>query len=174
MRHVQGPPSVRPACTLPAARHPAPRRGSRGFTIVELLIAVVVVGVLAAVALPSFLDSIRKGRRAEAFAAISAVQQAQERFRGNNANYASTVSALTALGAVATSANGRYAISVANASATGYDIVADGTGSGQASDGTCAKLAVRAAGGVLTYASCAACTTFASGDFTAANRCWAR
>jgi type IV pilus assembly protein PilE len=167
MPHAPGSPGPRPTVRTS-------RRGARGFTIVELLIAVVVVGVLAAVALPSFMDSMRKGRRAEAFSAISAAQQAQERFRGNNASYASAISSLTSLGAVATSSNGRYTISVSNASATGYEVLADGTASGQAADGNCAKLAVRAAAGALTYAACATCTSFSSGDFTANNRCWAR
>ena len=61
------------------------KAGQPGFTIVELTIALVVVGVLASIALPSFMDAIRKSRRSDAFAALSAVQQAQERWRGNNA-----------------------------------------------------------------------------------------
>ena len=62
---------------------------TRGFTLIELMIAVAVVSILVAVALPTFNDAIRKGRRSEAFAALSQVQQAQERWRSNNANYAS-------------------------------------------------------------------------------------
>ena len=73
---------------------PAPWRRQRqaaapGFTLVEVMIAVVIVGLLAAVAIPAFTDSVRKSRRAEAFSALSAVQLAQERWRGNNASYAS-------------------------------------------------------------------------------------
>ncbi|MBL0296210.1 MAG: prepilin-type N-terminal cleavage/methylation domain-containing protein [Betaproteobacteria bacterium] len=66
----------------------ARRETASGFTLVELMIAVVIVALLASIALPSFMDSIRKSRRSEAFAALSAVQQAQERWRGNHGSYA--------------------------------------------------------------------------------------
>jgi prepilin-type N-terminal cleavage/methylation domain-containing protein len=64
------------------------RRRTHGFTFIELMIAVVIVGALAAVALPSFLDQIRKSRRAEAISTLATLQQAQERFRSNNATRA--------------------------------------------------------------------------------------
>ncbi len=152
------------------ARRARPRRQG-GFTLVELLAAVVILGVLLGVALPAFMDQMRKSRRSEAFTAIAAAQQAQERYRGNNSAYAAAITDLAALGAVASSSGGRYTLSVANASATAYDVIADGTGSGQAGDGDCAKLALRAANGVITYGSCASCTTF---TFATSDRCWAR
>ncbi|MEX6435586.1 type IV pilin protein, partial [Escherichia coli] len=40
------------------------RRSVQGFTLVELMVAVAVVGILAAVAYPSYSESVRKGRRA--------------------------------------------------------------------------------------------------------------
>jgi type IV pilus assembly protein PilE len=137
--------------------------------LIELMIAVAILGILTAVALPSFLDSIRKGRRAEAFSAISALQQAQERFRGNNAAYTSTLASLNV--AATTSPGGYYAISVANPTATGYVVIADGSGSSQASDSNCTKLSVQVNGGAITYASCKACSTF---TYAASDACWAR
>ena len=75
-------------------RHATPHsRASAGFTLIEIMIVAVVLALLAAVALPSFLDSLRKSRRAEAFTALSAVQQAQERWRSNNAAYAANLTA---------------------------------------------------------------------------------
>lgn len=143
---------------------------SHGFTLIELLIAVIVLGVLAAVALPSFLDSVKKGRRSEAYSAVSAVQNAQERWRGNNANYATTVAAL---GLPTTTAGGYYQVSIdsTTANATNYTVIADGSSSSQASDGQCAKLAVRVQGGDISYAGCASCSTY---TFTASHPCWSR
>ncbi len=138
-----------------------------GFTLIELLIAVVIVGILLAVALPSFMDSIRKGRRSEAFTAMSALQQAQERWRSNRATYASSTD--TGFGTVTTSPGGYYSVSVASGStSTSYEIIADGTGSSQANDGGCARLGVKVDGGAVTYASG---STF---SYAASNPCWSR
>ncbi len=151
------------------ARVPFSRPCSRGFTLIELIIAVAILGILMAVALPSFLDSMRKGRRAEAFSAISALQQAQERWRGNNAAYTSTLANLNV--AATTTPGGYYAISVANPTATGYVVTADGSSSSQASDGNCGKLSVQVNGGAITYGSCKSCSTF---TYAASDACWAK
>jgi len=50
-----------------------------GFTLVELMIVVVVISVLAAIALPSYLDSVRKSRRADAKTALVQLAQFMER-----------------------------------------------------------------------------------------------
>ena len=149
---------------------PLARRRLNGFTLIELMIAVAVVGILLAVALPSFMDSIRKGRRSEAFAALSAIQQAQERWRSNRAAYTTTLADLGVTSAVSTP-GGYYTLSIASASATGYVLTALGSGS-QLSDGQCANLGVEMNGGAIRYASCtgSGCTfTYAAND-----RCWAR
>lgn len=144
---------------------PSSGHRQRGFTLIEIMIAVVIVAILAAIALPSFLDSVRKGRRSEAFAALSALQQAQERWRGNNANYGAMANLPTI---AATTPNGYYAISITGNDATGYTATATGQG-GQASDGACKVLAVQVAGGNISYGSGAA-----AADFTDPGRCWAR
>lgn len=51
-----------------------------GFTLIELMIVVVIVGILAAIAYPSYMDSVRKSRRADAKAALSNAAQALERY----------------------------------------------------------------------------------------------
>ena len=108
-------------------------RASRGFTLVELLVAVVVIAILAAVAVPAYRDQIRKGRRAEAHEALMQVQTAQERWRSNNVSYAATVAAL---GQSAVSASGNYAIGVSGATATGYTATATAQAK-QAGDSAC-------------------------------------
>ena len=149
----------------------ARRETASGFTLVELMIAVVIVALLASIALPSFMDSIRKSRRSEAFAALSAVQQAQERWRGNQGSYAS---ALSDLGQTSPTKPGAY-YDVAfegTATATGYRVTATAVpGKSQAADGNCFRLRVRMDGGNIFYGSAAAAGDFDEGSN---NRCWAR
>jgi type IV pilus assembly protein PilE len=55
-------------------------RNSGGFTLIEVMIVVAIVGILAAVAYPSYTDSVLKGRRAEGRAALAELLQQQERY----------------------------------------------------------------------------------------------
>ena len=151
--------------------HTAPKaRRSAGFTLIELMIAVAVVGLLLAVALPSFLDSIRKGRRSEAFSALANLQQAQERHRGNNATYASTLAALNVTTST-TAPGGYYTLSIATSTTTGYELMADSASSSQRNDGACAKLGVQVNGGTILYGSCSSCSSF---TWAASDTCWKR
>lgn len=67
------------------------RTGEVGFTLIELMITVAIVGILAAVALPSYNESIRKGKRAEGRAALVDLLQQQERFLGQRGAYATFI-----------------------------------------------------------------------------------
>lgn len=60
-----------------------------GFTLIELMIVVAVIGILAAIAYPSYQDSIRKARRADAKSALLDAAQRQERFFTENNQYTS-------------------------------------------------------------------------------------
>lgn len=59
----------------------------RGFTLIELMIVVAVVAILAAVAYPSYRDSVLKGRRAEGRAALADLLQQEERYMTQNNCY---------------------------------------------------------------------------------------
>ncbi|MDP2448637.1 MAG: type IV pilin protein [Polaromonas sp.] len=56
------------------------QRTQSGFTLIELMITVAIVGILAAVAYPAYTDSVRKGKRAEARTALMNLLQQQERY----------------------------------------------------------------------------------------------
>jgi type IV pilus assembly protein PilE len=58
-----------------------------GFTLIELIIVIVIVGILASIALPSYQDSVRKARRSDAKAALLENANFMERFYTENNTY---------------------------------------------------------------------------------------
>lgn len=74
-------------------------KAKQGFTLIELMIAVAVVGILAGIAYPSYQDSIRKSRRADAKGALMGLANAMER------HFTETNSYVGAAGTDATPAN---------------------------------------------------------------------
>jgi type IV pilus assembly protein PilE len=57
------------------------------FTLIELMVTLAVVGILAAVVYPSFMDQVRKGKRAEGKARLSQSAQLLERYYSDNNSY---------------------------------------------------------------------------------------
>jgi type IV pilus assembly protein PilE len=106
------------------ARSPIASRTSRGFTLIELMIVVVIVGVLAAVAYPSFLDQIVRGRIATATNLLGDKRSAMEQWFLSNRTYVGgpcTTSTSVDGFAVVCSGTG-------NPAANSYTITATGSG----------------------------------------------
>ncbi len=149
-------------------------RPSHGFTLIELMIVIAVIGVLAAIALPSFLDSVRKGRRADAINSLAQVQQAQERWRANNSSYTSVLADVPANLSAGVTPAGYYSIAIDAANGVGYTLTAQAVaGTSQASDANCSTLRVRMAGGNIQYGGCGGACALTD-PLTDPNRCWAR
>jgi len=124
------------------------RRRQRGFTLIEMMIAMVVIAILAAIAFPSFQDQLRKSRRADGFAALALLQQAQERWRANSPTYTATIGS-GGLGLSTTSKDGHYTLAVTGTpTATNYTATATAaSGSSQANDSGCTTLTVTVTNG---------------------------
>ena len=56
-------------------------KGNEGFTLIELLVVIIIVGVLAAIALPSFLNQIGKARGSEAKSSLGTINRSQQAYR---------------------------------------------------------------------------------------------
>jgi len=72
----------------------ARRRTALGFTLIELMIAVAVMGILMAIAFPGYQAHVRKGRRADAESALLETARKMEVFYARNATYTTDMTGL--------------------------------------------------------------------------------
>jgi len=142
------------------------RRAVAGFTLIETLAAVSIVGILASVAYPSFEGPILKARRTEALVALMQLQMAEERWRSNSRRYAAT---LAELGSAATTPTRLYTLQVVSADEEGYELRATASGA-QARDSACRRLTLSVSGANVVQSSGPDAGT--TNDSAANRRCW--
>ena len=123
---------------------------TRGFTLIELMIVIVIVGILFAVALPAYQSSVLRGHRADAQGILMDISAREERFMAQNNTYTTDINTAAGLNiGTTTSNNGYYNLSVAacggGSIATCYLLTATATG-GQANDTDCATITLSSAG----------------------------
>lgn len=112
-------------------------RRAAGFTLLELMIAVAIIGILAAIAVPNYRNYLIKANRSAAQQFMLSISNVQEQYLLDNRAYADTIGA-GGLGMTAPDdLSGKYTIAISGggtASPTSYEIIATATGS-QAADG---------------------------------------
>lgn len=122
------------------------RTRSAGFTLIELMVTVVIIGILAAIAYPSYQDSVRQTRRAAAQVALISMGNTLERVFTQNNTYPLGCAAPTPLGTGACAmfpaqapldgTAKQYDLSISAITATTYTVLATPiSGTSQASDG---------------------------------------
>lgn len=118
------------------------RARNAGFNLVELMITLIIISILTMMAYPSFMQSVRKGKRSDAHTAMTRAAGNLERFFSTNGTYTTDASqlGLTMDGGSAYSDQGHYVIAVAagvtgigssyvvSATAKAGDMQADDTG----------------------------------------------
>jgi prepilin-type N-terminal cleavage/methylation domain-containing protein len=107
-------------------------RHARGFTLLELMIALVVIAVLAAIAIPSYEDYVMRGKIAEAVSNLSTVRVAMEKYYADEHFYNASGTPGTCGVTLPSGANAKYfTIACTSGSASGpgdqtYTVTASG------------------------------------------------
>ena len=110
-----------------------------GFTLLELLVVIVIVGILTAIAYPSYLAWILKSHRSDAMATLSQDQAILERCYAQTFAYNQACPALPTF--PQTSPQGYYIITLTNQSGTTYTLTATTTGM-QVADTLCPSMSI--------------------------------
>jgi len=140
------------------------RTPSSGFTLIELMVVVAIIGILAAIAIPAYQDSTMRANRSDAQITLSRLATLQERyyFRTNQytGDFSDLLSGLANNTTSITSDEGFYTIAL-TATASSWSMTATATGT-QADDTECATLTLNNLGG----------KTSADDDGAATSECW--
>jgi type IV pilus assembly protein PilA len=92
------------------------KQSEKGFTLVELLVVIIIIGILAAIALPNFLSQGAKAKQTEAKQNVGLVNRVQTAYRSENQQFASVFDVLATgslVGSAQTSSTTNYSYSLA-------------------------------------------------------------
>lgn len=98
----------------------------RGFTLIELMITVVIIGILSSIALPAYTDYVSRGRITEAVAGLSDMTVKMEQFFQDNRTYVGACTAGTVAPLPASTA--RFSFACSGLSGNAYTVTATGAG----------------------------------------------
>lgn len=151
------------------SRAPFTRSRTLGFTLIELMITIVVLGILAAIAIPIYEHQVQESRRTDGRSAVLELAAREERYYATNNTYTATPSSLgynATAWPVDVAPNDYYSVSVqmnpAAIPSPSFIVTATAIGA-QAADTACATLSVDSTG---------AQTATGSGA-NASSTCWA-
>lgn len=107
----------------------------KGITLIELLVVILIIGILAAIAVPMYTNYMQRARRADAKTALEQLRASQEMFRAERGVYSTDIAQLRGTWGVP-GVSGDYAILLNSSTATTYTGQAQPTTARQLSDGS--------------------------------------
>jgi type IV pilus assembly protein PilA len=122
---------MRPELQAKLLQHLNKKKADKGFTLVELLVVIVIIGILTAIALPSFLNQTAKAKQAEAKQNVSTVLKTEQSWRTENSAFTTSFDSLAlgtlagAAGDVSSTKTFNYTLTSAGNNDTEINITAD-------------------------------------------------
>lgn len=116
---------------------------NQGFTLMELMIVVAIIGILASIAYPSYTEYVFKSRRADGQSALMQAELEQQKRRASGLSYSAQASTA--------SPDGHYNVEVASVTSSGY--IATATPAGQQVGDSCGNLTITVTSSGTTYGS---------------------
>lgn len=133
---------------------------SRGFSLIELLIALAIAGILFGIAFPAYNDYVVRSHRADAHGALLDISARQERFMAQNNTYTTELSAANGLNMGTTTSSAEY-----------YDMSVAACGAGDIS--TCYVVTATARGSQVSDTDCLTITYDSLGQKSGTTEeCW--
>jgi type IV pilus assembly protein PilE len=122
-------------------------KNDKGFTLIEVMIAVVILSIVAAIAVPNFMGFMTDTRRVDAITSLTEIAGEQQRFMSEQNRYATSMTEMGYAADPMISEEGLYMITVNNPTPTSYVLTATPVAGGaQANDAECGAFTLNSSG----------------------------